>query len=128
MPIATVFRYDAQPNFYRRDDAFVAVLPSSIGTKSVLLEALATSLAFPVYFGSNWDALFDCFRDFSWIDEHDIVVVHTDLPTLPPTELRIYLRLLRDSVADWRPGEAHRLEVVFPILDREIVEGILNEA
>ncbi|WP_454725805.1 MULTISPECIES: barstar family protein [Cupriavidus] len=103
------------------------MLPSTIGTKSSLLEALAFLLAFPAHFGFNWDALFDCFRDFSWLNEHDIVLVHSDLPTLHQSDMRIYLRLLRDSVLDWRPGEVHRFEVVFAESDKEAVELFLRE-
>lgn len=84
-------------------------------------------LAFPTYFGFNWDALFDCLRDFSWITEQDIVLVHLGLPVLPEQQLRIYLRLLRDSVLDWRPGEAHRFDVVFAESDQKTVERLLRE-
>lgn len=127
MTIVNPFCYEAQPNGYRPKDAFVAMLPSAIGTKRGLLEALASLLAFPAYFGFNWDALFDCFRDFSWLNEHDIVLVHLGLPTLHESELKIYLRLLRDSVLDWRPEEAHRFEVVFAEADKEAVERLLRE-
>lgn len=127
MTIVDPFRYEARPNGYWPKDAFVAVLPSTIETKSGLLEALESLLAFPAYFGSNWDALFDCFRDFSWLNEHDIVLVHSGLPGLQQSELKIYLRLLRDSVLDWRPGEAHRFEVVFAESDKEAIERLLRE-
>ncbi|WP_175931869.1 MULTISPECIES: barstar family protein [unclassified Burkholderia] len=127
MTIVNPFRYEAQPSYYSPKDAFVAMLPATIGTKNDLLEALASSLVFPAYFGFNWDALFDCLRDFSWLDEHDIVLVHPDLPLLQQSELKIYLRLLRDSVLDWRPDEAHRFEVVFAESDKEAVERMLRE-
>lgn len=127
MTIVNPFRYEAQPNGYRPKDAFVAMLPSTIGTKGDLLEALASLLAFPAYFGFNWDALFDCFRDFSWLNEHDIVLIHPELPMLQQSELKIYLRLLRDSALDWRPDEAHRFEVVFAESDKETVERLLRE-
>ncbi len=127
MKIANPFRYEAELDNYHQKDTFVAVLPSGIGTKSALLEALASLLAFPAYFGSNWDALFDCFRDFSWMNEHDILLIHPELPMLPELELKIYLRLLRDSVLDWRPEEAHRFDVVFAKSDEETVERLLSD-
>jgi hypothetical protein len=125
--MAIPFRYDAKPTSYFCKNAFVAVLPRAIETKSDLLNALASVLAFPAYFGFNWDALFDCLRDFSWIEERDVVLIHGDLPALPEPELKIYLRLLRGSALDWRPGEAHRFEIVFRKLDKEIVEKLLRE-
>jgi RNAse (barnase) inhibitor barstar len=125
MTLTSPFCYDAKPDPDLWKSAFVAVLPRAIQVKSALLDALASVLAFPAYFGSNWDALFDCLRDFSWIEEHDIVLIHDELPALSEPELRIYLRLLRDSVLDWRPEEAHRFEVVFRESDKEIVEDLL---
>ncbi|QYY31138.1 MULTISPECIES: barstar family protein [Cupriavidus] len=125
MKIAHPFRYEEELHNYHQKDAFVAVLPTGIATKSVLLEALASVLAFPAYFGSNWDALFDCLRDFSWMSEHDIVLIHPELPMLPESDLKIYLRLLRDSVLDWRPEEAHHFDVVFAKSEEETVERLL---
>lgn len=127
MTTTSPFRYVDRASQYPIKGAFVAVLPRTIDSKSALLEALATLLAFPAYFGFNWDALFDCLRDFSWITEQDIVLVHLGLPVLPEQQLRIYLRLLRDSVLNWRPGEAHRFDVVFAESDQKTVEGLLRE-
>jgi len=72
-------------------------------------------------------ALFDCFRDFGWLNEYNIVLVHTEIPKLPQSELATYLRLLRDCVLDWRPGEAHRFDVIFAESDKEIVGDILRD-
>lgn len=128
MTMANPFRYIATPRASDWKDAFVAVLPSAISDKRTLLEELAQVLAFPAYFGFNWDALFDCLRDFNWIEEQLVVLVHSDLPALSESDLKIYVRLLRDSVLDWRPGEAHRFEVAFAQSDGEVVERLLREA
>ena len=36
--------------------------------KQTLLALLARDLAFPEWFGDNWDALADCLSDLGWID------------------------------------------------------------
>lgn len=125
MTVMSPFHYENSPNQSGKEGALIVVLPHKIQDKCTLLESLATTLAFPPYFGHNWDALFECLRDFSWIRERDIVLVHAELPGLPKNELRIYLRLLRDSVLDWCHDESHHFEVVFSESDKETVESLL---
>jgi RNAse (barnase) inhibitor barstar len=43
--------------------------------KADLLKAIATGLAFPAWFGHNWDALADCLGDLSWHAARHLVVV-----------------------------------------------------
>jgi RNAse (barnase) inhibitor barstar len=108
--------------------AFVASLPRGIRSKNDLLSALSEKLDFPEYFGFNWNALEDCLTDFSWIAEHKIILIHQELPELADQELTIYFAILRDSVLDWKKGEAHRLKVVFAESDqckvRELLGGL----
>lgn len=47
----------------------VAVTPIALpadADKTAILAALASALAFPDWFGGNWDALEDCMTDLSW--------------------------------------------------------------
>jgi RNAse (barnase) inhibitor barstar len=39
---------------------------SDVADKATLLARLAEALAFPEWFGGNWDALEDCLTDLSW--------------------------------------------------------------
>jgi RNAse (barnase) inhibitor barstar len=74
----------------------VVGLPSSLGTKAELLEALRLALALPDYFGRNWDALDEVLRDLNWIRERDVILVHADLPLQRGDEkhLETYWRVL----------------------------------
>jgi hypothetical protein len=99
--------------YFVENGAHTVRITGEICTRPQLFELLYHLLAFPGYFGFNWDALSDCLRDFHWIDEKIIVIVHDELPNIPVAELKIYLDILCDAVIDWKPGEAHSLKVVF---------------
>ncbi len=104
------------------DNLFVQI-PAEIKTREELFSVLSEKLNFPEYFGQNWDALYDLLRDFSWISQHTVILAHTDIPLAEPALQKTYLEILRDSVSDWKPGEAHKLVVTFPSsLQRKISE------
>ncbi len=113
----------SHPETYNPDDAFVVHLLMVI-CKEGLLNQLNEKLKFP-YFGFNWDALFDLLRDFHWIEKKRVVLVHDDLPTLDKRELKIYLEILVDSIRDWKEGEEHSFEVVFPESTKELICSVL---
>lgn len=101
------------PQFYNPEAMFVAHL-SGIKSKEELLRQLSDKLKLPDYFGFNWDALFECLRDFHWIDQQWIILVHDTLPLLDEETMITYLQILKDAVQDWKEEEAHSFEVVFP--------------
>jgi hypothetical protein len=51
--------------------------------------------------------------------------VHSALPKLPESELRIYLEVLRDAALSWEGDGTHDLEVFFSIGERTRVEMLL---
>ncbi len=106
------FDFSNSPSF--GVNAFVVKIPVGLASSEALLHALYEKARLPNYFGFNWDALSDCLRDLHWIEKHDIVLLHADLPALPSADLRTYLDVLAECVASWRPGEEHSLRVVFP--------------
>ncbi len=46
--------------------AAILIDRAPVFNKDMLMHAIYQSCEFPVYFGFNWDALVDCWRDFSW--------------------------------------------------------------
>lgn len=99
-------------------ESYVARLPSKLSNRQELLEALYHQLKFPGYFGFNWDALSDCLRDFHWLDSPTVVLVHSDVPRLPPEELRTYISILAEAIDSWQPHEDHDFRVAFPAAAR----------
>jgi len=50
----------------------------AVRSKQDLLDAIARELAFPDWFGSNWDALEDCLTDLSWCVASGYVLILTN--------------------------------------------------
>ena len=135
----TTIEYADYPDFERED--FVLRVPAGIRSKADLLLVLANAGHFPDYFGCNWDALQDCLRDLSWIDNRKVVVVHSDVPLREsPAECRTYLEIVQTVLADWTesvkpdvaapppdwPYVAHELRVVFPLEAKAVVAHLLG--
>jgi RNAse (barnase) inhibitor barstar len=119
------FRFSNTADEYDSQDCFVARMPANITTVDELFLALKTQLKFPEYFGFNWNAVTDCLRDFAWIEQRRIILVHQGRLMLSENELSIYVDVLAEAVSDWEDGE-HSFEVVFRGEDREVVENILK--
>lgn len=84
--------------FYRLDGG-------AITDKATFLRACADALAFPPYFGRNWDALQDCLTDLVWLPQQGRVLLY-DRPAPfqrhAPAEWREALDILAVAVDYWR--------------------------
>lgn len=108
-------------NYPTNSDSFTITIHAGFSNKTALLDELSTQCSFPAYFGHNWDALSDCLRDFSWIAEEKIVLVH-DISGIQDIALfKTYLEVLLHAIRNWQPGEAHTLHAVFPVQYKETV-------
>jgi|YNPBryantNP2012_1023418.scaffolds.fasta_scaffold00146_2 hypothetical protein len=74
-----------------------------IRSKAAFLEACSRALAFPAYFGRNWDALADCLRDLSWAPAAaGHLVLYEDagiFAAAAPADFAVALDVLRAAVA-----------------------------
>src|SRR5690242_16721318 len=90
-----------------------------------VLGRIAEALAFPDWFGRNWDALEDCLGDLSWREASGHVLVFDAFPR--SDDLGVLLDVLRSSAQYWaergRPFFAvfidRRRELALPDLYRE---------
>ena len=91
----------------RRDAIAEAVQGSALDLvdihleKQNLFEAFATALAFPEWFGRNWDALEDCLGDLSWRPAEGHVLMVQNHHRLPKDELGVLLDVLASSAEYW---------------------------
>jgi hypothetical protein len=128
MTIYNTFKYvDNDSAEEARADSLAAIVPPGITNTQQLLKILFERLKLPSYFGFNWNALEECLRDFHWINEHNVILIHKDLPVLIHTDTKIYLDVLDECVRHWRAKEGHNLEVIFPKAYRPEIERISNE-
>jgi hypothetical protein len=93
----------------------VSIPLADVRTKAALLERFAAALAFPDWFGANWDALEDCLGDLSWrADLGRLLLIEGFEPLASDArdDFRILLDLLTD-VADVWSGRGRAFFVVF---------------
>jgi len=76
-----------------------------IANKADLMGHFKTALAFPDYFGANWDALLDMLRDLSWLHTNGHVILLSGLKALATADrktLETALDVLADAADFWR--------------------------
>ena len=64
----------AVANLQSSEFAAVAIGETQLETEPQFLSAVAEALAFPDYFGMNWNALDECLRDMEWMPAKGYVV------------------------------------------------------
>ena len=75
-----------------------------VSDKEQLLGQLASVLAFPQWFGRNWDALEDCLTDLSWRaeDRHVLLIEgFQNLRARRPDDFGVLLDVLASSAQYW---------------------------
>jgi RNAse (barnase) inhibitor barstar len=112
--------------------ALMAEVPAGIRTKEALLDELDRLLHFPDYFGGNWDALWECIRDLSWLPAGPVVLRHRDVPLAGDVaEQETYVSILNDTVEKKSSVPGQRLRdfvVVFPPDTRDHIDWLLRSA
>ena len=80
-------------------------------TKERLLKEIAVTLAFPDYFGENWDALEECLCDLSWVSGTGHLLLIEEAEALlagADKDYRTFLSILRATGGYWASDEAGR--------------------
>lgn len=119
------FIFTAEPESIEMHDSFKGIVRFGVSDVSGLMDAVAEAMNFPKYFGENWNALSDCLRDFNWIEETNILIVHKEVPNLENEQLSVYIDILKDSVSDWTQEDEHELFVVFPVSSEKRILNLI---
>lgn len=72
-----------------------------VKSKDELLKTIARALAFPDWFGGNWDALEDCLGDLSWRPGEGHVVLFRQAQDVAADDLGVLLDVLASSAEYW---------------------------
>lgn len=98
-------------------------------TPANLFAEFARALAFPDYFGHNWDALEECLADLEWLPAKGYILLITDAAHVlsdDETEYETFLEILRDAGEAWGNGQAVTgaqratpFHVLFAVSERE---------
>lgn len=76
-------------------------------TPSGLFNEFARALAFPDYFGHNWDALEECLADLEWLPAKGYILLITDTQAVLPGDEEEYetlLEVINDAGEAWSKG------------------------
>lgn len=69
--------------------------------RDAVLARFAAALAFPKWFGGNWDALEDSLSDLSWIETRGHVLLIEGAGDVPPVERGTLVDILASAAASW---------------------------
>jgi RNAse (barnase) inhibitor barstar len=105
-------------------DSKIVLIKNAVN-KNELFKIYVHSLNFPDYFGNNWDALYDCLTDLSWIEEKILVIIHNDIP-LEESERKTYLDLLSDVVLYWNQNVRIKMNICFPNEYKEKINNFFS--
>jgi len=95
-------RSDAIEDALRGGKLSVAsIVLEDVSEKRALLRRIAMKLAFPAWFGENWDALEDCLTDLSWREGEGHVLILEGLQLVPPGDLAELIDVMRSVARFW---------------------------
>lgn len=100
-----VYRTAAAQDFGRAGQAaglrLCAVRLPMPADKAALLRAVSEALAFPPWFGHNWDALEDCLTDLSWCPAEGYLLLLEGHEGLPGEVVRTFVEVLASAAQYW---------------------------
>jgi hypothetical protein len=87
---------------------FMRVDLKGVTGKAGFLKKAAAGLAFPAYFGMNWDAFGDCLTDLAWRPATGYVILlnnYQSFAAKAPADAHVARRIFDSSVQYWKQRE-----------------------
>lgn len=113
----------------QKESAFVIQI-ENITSKESLLSEYAEKMHCS-YFGKNWDALYECISDFSWIPQNNIIIIHCPLSDLAPDVKNVYIEIIVDSLIFnvnmmMEGKDVKNIDFVFDESDKDYIENYMS--
>jgi len=70
-------------------------------SRQAVLDIFARTLAFPAWFGGNWDALEDCLSDLSWRTGEGWVILIEGAGGIPEDDIGVLRDILESCAQSW---------------------------
>ncbi len=80
---------------------YVSLTLGDAADKDTILTQFALALDMPRWFGANWDALYDCLTDLSWLPDGAFTVAISGAIPDPDTRETL-LQILEDACQAWQ--------------------------
>lgn len=116
----------------RTDDTMFCARIKPVSNAKELFVELNQNLVFP-YFGFNWDALWDLYCDFHWINQKNIHIFHESVGELVnsygnPTKnaLDIYISIIYDTCEEWEKRYKHNIFFYFNKKEKDVIQSYLD--
>ncbi len=91
-------------------NGYIAIIDgNTISDKNKLLQSFSEALAFPNYFGYNWDAFEECINDLEWLDASSYIIVlkNPENMNIGAHDHQILLEILNNASRAWMEGRQH---------------------
>ena len=113
-----------------RKNKQVFLVPKESEDPRSLMRAYVVYFNFLEEFGYNWDAFNDCVCSYDDFSQHNVRILHFDVPLQSSSrDQKIYLRILNRSVDFWRKpdlAEHHNVAIYFPESCRSEIAKVLD--
>jgi Barstar (barnase inhibitor) len=107
--------------------SFARIALRDVKDKAALLDRIAQTLAFPSWFGGNWDALEDCLTDLSWCEAPGHVFAFEGFQFLPAGDIGVLTDVLITAAEFW-PERGRSFFAVFVDPERTLLlADLFNE-
>lgn len=113
--------YSKKTELHHKNYDIIIEIHKNIKHKKLLFAIFAEKLHFPHYFGSNWDAFYDCLCNLEYSNPTKILILHEDLPFKnSATDRSAYVNILVDMESNIAKDDCYKIDIALPSRYRKL--------